>query len=178
MLISLLQRFTVGLVLLLLAMFSFVSPMARAESFPTVSQLPLKLATEASLEAIATCRRSGYAVTVTVVNAEGQRQVVLRDETASPHTLDNSFNKAYTAISLGKVYQKDTTAELGELLLKTPTTPFLASLPGITLGSGGIAIKSGNQWLAGLGVSGSPGGNFDEACAKVAVAKIKNRLPY
>jgi uncharacterized protein GlcG (DUF336 family) len=176
MFFSLLQRLTLGVILLLLAMFSFALPMARAESLPTALQLPLKLATEAGLEAIAVCRQSGYAVTVTVVNAEGQRQVVLRDEAASPYTLDNSFNKAYSVISLGKIYQKDTTTELAELLLNKPTTPFLASLPGITLGSGGVAIKARSQWMGGLGVSGSPGGPLDEACAKAAVAKIKNRL--
>lgn len=178
MVMSHLQRLTIAVVLWLWVMLSVAFPIAYAESLPTVSQLPLKLAAEAGLEAIAVCRKSGYAVTVTVVNAEGQRQVVLRDEVASPHTLDNSFNKAYSAISLGKIYQTETTTALAELLLNKPTTLFLASLPGITLGSGGIAIKAGNQWIAGLGVSGSPGGPFDEACAKAAVAKIKNRLPH
>jgi uncharacterized protein GlcG (DUF336 family) len=36
-------------------------------------------------------------------------------------------------------------------------------------------VVDGN-FIGGLGVSGAPGGNFDEDCARAAMAKIKDRM--
>ena len=128
------------------------------------------------MEAIAACKQSGYQVSVTIVDKAGQRQFVAKGDNAPTHTLDNSFNKAYTAVSLGAVYNKDRTSELATLLLsKSPSSPL--NLPGISLSAGGMTIKAGNEIIAGIGVSGSPGGQFDEACAKAGVEKIINHLP-
>jgi uncharacterized protein GlcG (DUF336 family) len=41
---------------------------------------------------------------------------------------------------------------------------------------GGVAIKRGNEIVAGLGVGGAPGGDRDEACAQEGVAKIAARV--
>ena len=38
---------------------------------------------------------------------------------------------------------------------------------------GGMAIKVGGTTIGGLGVSGAPGGQFDEECARVGLAKIQ-----
>jgi uncharacterized protein GlcG (DUF336 family) len=53
-----------------------------------------------------------------------------------------------------------------------PQTP----LPNVTYAQGAIAITAGGQTIAGLGVSGAPGGNLDEDCARAALAKIKDRM--
>jgi uncharacterized protein GlcG (DUF336 family) len=50
-------------------------------------------------------------------------------------------------------------------------------LPNVTYGVGGIAIKAGSgQIIGGLGVSGAPGGAFDEECGQAALDKIKDQL--
>jgi uncharacterized protein GlcG (DUF336 family) len=36
-------------------------------------------------------------------------------------------------------------------------------------------MANGNT-IGGLGVSGAPGGQFDEACAREAMAKVKDRM--
>jgi uncharacterized protein GlcG (DUF336 family) len=36
-------------------------------------------------------------------------------------------------------------------------------------------MANGNT-IGGLGVSGAPGGNFDEDCARAALGKIKDRM--
>ena len=41
---------------------------------------------------------------------------------------------------------------------------------------GGVAIKVGDEIVAALGVSGSPGGDKDEACAQAGIASIKDDL--
>jgi uncharacterized protein GlcG (DUF336 family) len=53
-----------------------------------------------------------------------------------------------------------------------PTTP----LPNVTYARGGMAIKSKGQIIGGLGVSGAPGGQFDEECGNAALDKIKSQL--
>jgi uncharacterized protein GlcG (DUF336 family) len=41
---------------------------------------------------------------------------------------------------------------------------------------GGVAIKANGVAVGGIGVSGAPGGNFDEECALSALDKIQDRL--
>ena len=47
--------------------------------------------------AIETCAKQGYRVSVTVVGRSGHILVQVRGDNASPHTLENSTRKAYTA---------------------------------------------------------------------------------
>ena len=46
----------------------------------------------------------------------------------------------------------------------------------MTYGVGGVAIMAGGAIIGGIGVSGAPGGQFDEECARGALAKIQDRL--
>jgi uncharacterized protein GlcG (DUF336 family) len=159
--------------LLILSGFSGNQP-ARAQALLTQHQLPVKLAAEATMAAIAACKQSGYAVTVTIVDLDGVRQFFARGDGAPPHTLENSFIKAYSIVSMGAVYQQDTTSELAALLQRQ--SPGKPPPPGISLSSGGVAIKIGDEMIAGMGVSGAPGGQFDERCAKAGVEQIQSRL--
>ena len=47
--------------------------------------------------AIATCKANGYAVSSTVVGRNGEVIVQIRGDNTGPHTVENSFRKAYTA---------------------------------------------------------------------------------
>ena len=47
--------------------------------------------------AIDTCKANGYAVSVTVVGRVGEILVQIRGDGAGPHTVENSFRKAYTS---------------------------------------------------------------------------------
>jgi uncharacterized protein GlcG (DUF336 family) len=47
--------------------------------------------------AIDTCKTNGYAVSVTVVGRNGEILVQVRGDNTGPHTIENSFRKAYTA---------------------------------------------------------------------------------
>jgi uncharacterized protein GlcG (DUF336 family) len=108
-------------------------------------------------------------VTATVVNREGALQAVLRGDGASPHTIENSFNKAYTAISLGPIQKVDSTAKIYESMKMNPgfgTWPLPATpIRGFTFNPGGLAIMVNDAYLASIGVSGAPKGVIDEQCA-------------
>ena len=58
-----------------------------------------------------------------------------------------------------------------------PSTVPNTQLPIVTYGVGGIAIRAGDgRIIGGLGVSGAPGGQFDEECGNAALDKIKDQL--
>jgi uncharacterized protein GlcG (DUF336 family) len=39
-----------------------------------------------------------------------------------------------------------------------------------------VTIMIAGNAIGGIGVSGAPGGNFDEECARAAIAKIQDRM--
>jgi uncharacterized protein GlcG (DUF336 family) len=151
---------------------------ALGQGLITKKRLSAALAMEAVGEAVAACAKAGYAVTAIIVDNEGVRQAVLRGDGAAVHTLDSAYAKAYTAASLAPVRKEDSTKAIFERLSKSPgmTTAGLASLPNVTFTPGGVTIMAGEEPIGGIGVGGAPGGNFDDECARAALAKIKDRM--
>jgi uncharacterized protein GlcG (DUF336 family) len=155
-----------------------LAPLAFADGLVTMKRLSSGLANEAVAEAVAACARNGYAVTAIVVTIDGVRQAVLRGDGAPVHTLDSAYAKAYTAASLAPVRKEDSTKAIFERMSKNPgmTTAGLASLPNVTFTPGGVTIMAGAEPIGGIGVGGAPGGNFDDDCARAALARIKDRM--
>ena len=153
------------------------SPAASA-TLRTMKVLPAVWSVEGASAAVEACRLKGYYVSAAVVGADGLRQVVIRGDGATPHTIENSFNKAYTMITLGPIQKKDTTGEIQQAVTRPAFSTSMppSSLPGLTFVPGGIAVKVDGQVIAGLGVSGAPDGNIDEACARAGLAKIETHL--
>ncbi|MGB8843138.1 MAG: heme-binding protein [Aliidongia sp.] len=149
---------------------------ASAGALPTARQLPLALASEAALEAVAVCEKSGYRVTATVVDASGLVKVVAKGDKAPPHTLDSSRGKAYSAVSLGDTFSETTTSAIVGRVVNNPAYGPLLHLPGVFLVPGGVMLKSGDEIVGAIGVGGAPGGDKDEVCAKAAADKIADRL--
>lgn len=104
-----------------------------------------------------------------ILSAEGAIAAVLRGDDATPHTLEHSFNKAYTIITLGPIMKVDSTVKIHEVTKKrvgVGTWAFPAvPIKGITLNAGGIALLVDNRLVGGLGVSGASDGVIDEECA-------------
>ncbi len=79
--------------------------------------------------------------------------------------------------SLGLSRKEETTKQIAERMAKNPPTNVpQTQLPNVTYAQGAIAIMAGGTTIGGLGVSGAPGGQFDEECARTALAKIKDRM--
>jgi uncharacterized protein GlcG (DUF336 family) len=122
---------------------------------------------ETTIEA---CKANGYAVSVTVVGRYGEIILQVRGDNAPPHTVENSFRKAYTARTL-----RIPSGTLAERVKAEPTLPFI-HLSNIIAFQGGLPIKIGEETIGAAGASGAPGGEKDEACVKVGIDKIADQL--
>src|SRR4051794_2726889 len=134
----------------------------------------LSLATALTIDATAaeTCKGQGNRVSVAVVGRTGEIIVQLRGDDASPHTIENSQRKAFTA----RTYCTSS----GEFAQRQKDNPPGAALwlTGISTAAGGLPIKVGEDVIGAVGVSGSPGGDKDEACAKTGLDKVADQLKY
>ena len=119
--------------------------------------------------ALEDCKAKGYPVSVVVVDRDGENIVTLRGDGAGPHTLENARRKAYTALTF-----KMTSEDFAKALEQNPVRRQQATLPGVIGIPGGVPIKVGNDTIAGVGLSGSPG--VDEPCVRAGLAKVQDQL--
>lgn len=138
--------------------------------------LPLELAVEAASEAVRVGALNHNQVTATVVDLSGVPQVVLRGDGATIHTGTSSFQKAYTVVTLGPIFQFDKSSAFFELVKTSPFAPELDRLPNVMALPGAVAFKVNGQIVAALGVGGAPGGDKDEIYAQAGIEKIADRL--
>jgi len=120
--------------------------------------------------AVATCKTNGYNVSANVVGRNGEVIVAMRGDNTGPHTLENSMKKAYTARA-----QRRSSGEFAAAVKDNPTAGAL-SLTNITPAQGALPIKVGEDTIGAIGVSGAPGGDKDEACAKAGIDKVADQL--
>jgi uncharacterized protein GlcG (DUF336 family) len=153
------------------------STAVQAQGIITVQKLSAALANELVGESVAQCAKNGYKVVAVVVDLDGVRQALLRGDGAPVHSMDNAYYKAYSIASIGISRKEETTKQMADRMAKAPaSTVPQTPLPNITYAQGGLAIMAGGNTIGGLGVSGAPGGQFDEECARAAMAKIKDRM--
>ena len=106
------------------------------------------------------CKCQGYTVSVTVVGRNGEVILQMRGDNAPPHTVENSFRKAYSARTF-----RVPSGELVQRVKDNPTAPFV-HLSNVVAAQGALPIKAGDDVIGAVGVSGAPGGEKDEVCAK------------
>ena len=170
-------RISLGITAAILGGIALASASAQAQGLVTNQKLSAALANELVGNSVAECAKKNYAVTATVVDLDGVRQAVLRGDGAPIHTLDNAFYKAYSSASLTLSRKEESTGAVAERMAKNaPTTVPQTPLPNVTYAAGGVAIMAGGNIIGGLGVSGAPGGQFDEECARAALSKIADRM--
>ena len=119
---------------------------------------------------IETCKTNGYAVSATVVGRNGEIIAQVRGDNTGPHTIENSFRKAYTARTL-----RISSGEFAERVAKTPTLGQV-HLANMIANQGALPIKLGDEVIGAAGASGAPGGEKDEACVKAALDKVADQL--
>src|SRR6266550_1097816 len=142
----------------------------QAQGWVTTQKLSAALANELVGESVANCAQKGYKVVAVVVDLDGVRQAVLRGDGAPIHSMDNAYYKAYTIASVGLVRKEDSTKAIADRMAKNPPSSVPATqLPNVTYAQGAIAVQAGGQTIGALGVSGAPGGQFDEECARAAL---------
>jgi uncharacterized protein GlcG (DUF336 family) len=132
--------------------------------------LSLAMALTIGTTAADTCKAEGNRVSVTVLGRDGQVIALLRGDNASPHTVENSRRKAYTALTF-----RIPSGEFAKRVKDNPTIG-LVHLHGVIAAQGALPIKVGADVIGAVGVSGSPGGDKDEACAKAGLDKVAAEL--
>jgi uncharacterized protein GlcG (DUF336 family) len=116
------------------------------------------------------CKANGYAVSATVVGRNGEIIVQARGDNTGPHTIENSFRKAYTARTL-----RSPSGALVERVKADPTLG-LIHLTNVIANQGALPIKVGEEVIGAAGASGAPGGEKDEACVKAGIEKVADQL--
>jgi uncharacterized protein GlcG (DUF336 family) len=139
----------------------------------TTRALTPETALKAAQAALAKCRADGYQVAVAVVDRSGLLQAVVRDRFAGAHTPETATNKAWTAVSF-----RTSTTDLVKLTAPGQPAAGIRNLPRVVAVGGGVTIEAGGSILAGIGVSGAPGGDADDACAKAGVKAISDSLEF
>ena len=132
--------------------------------------LSVGVATAIANTAIATCKQQGYNVSANVVGRTGQVLVAMRGDNTGPHTLENSMKKAYTANA-----QRRPSGEYAKAFNANPPRGG-SLLTNLVPAQGALPIKVGEDTIGAIGVSGAPGGDKDEACAKAGIDKVANQL--
>jgi uncharacterized protein GlcG (DUF336 family) len=120
--------------------------------------------------AMETCKANGYAVSATIVGRSGEIIVQVRGDGTGPHTVENSFRKAYTA----RTFRSPSGAFVERV--KADPTNGLVHLTNVIANQGGLPIKVGEDVIGGAGASGAPGGEKDEACVKAGLDKVADQL--
>ena len=120
--------------------------------------------------AIEQCTKDGYKVSVYIVDKGGQPFASMRGDGTNPHTLEFARMKAYTART-----RNQTSLEFMQAA-STPEGGRLLQIPGVVAIGGGVPIKMGSETIGAVGVSGAPGGEKDEACAKAGIEKVAAAL--
>ena len=149
-----------------------VAVCAQNATFSTQSLTP-ETALIAAKAALEKCRKDGYQVTVAVVDRSGLTQVLLRDRFAGAHTVDIAPNKAWTAVS----FRIPTAALAIETQAGKPMSA-IRSHPKVFAAGGGQIIEAGGTLLGGIGVSGAPGGEADDECAKAGTKAIADAIEF
>jgi uncharacterized protein GlcG (DUF336 family) len=157
------------LCLALIGAVSAVVPLAHAQLL-THRDLSYAIAKTIAETAIDSCAAKGYAVSAVVVDRDGEVIVAMRADNAGPHTMENARRKAYTARSF-----RTSTADYAKRYAEgNPVVHQQVTLPNVIAIPGGLPVKVGDDVIAGVGVSGSPG--VDEPCVQAGLDKVADQL--
>jgi uncharacterized protein GlcG (DUF336 family) len=162
---------TIGLAVSIVTLLAM--PARAQDAMVTFKVLSPELALDLARAALADCRQRGYQVAVAVVDRFGVTQVVLRDRFAGPHTVASATGKGWTAVS----FRSNTSDLVAGSREGTPQSG-VRQIPGALLLGGGVVIEAAGSLVGGVGVSGAPGGEADEACAKAGIEAVRDRLDF
>jgi uncharacterized protein GlcG (DUF336 family) len=144
-----------------------------AEGIVIYKSLDPDVAFDLARAALQQCRKDGYQVAVVVMDRFGRPLVTLRDRFAGVLALELANGKAWTAVNFAR-----NTSDLIDAIKSGEMNPATATLPKVTMLSGGLIVEAGGSLLGSVGVAGALGGARDEACAKTGIAAVRDRLDF
>jgi len=146
---------------------------AQEEALVTFQVMKPEIAVKLAQAAMESCRGKGAQVAVAVVDRFGNLQMMLRDRFAGPHTPETARRKAWTAVS----FRNDTLAlsEVAKPGAEAYGANFITEA--LMLG-GGVPVDAGGSLVGAVGVSGAPGGDMDDACARDGIKAVEIDLAF
>lgn len=150
-----------------------VSARAQEDSLQRFHVLVPHLAHELVEATLQACEKDGFQVAVAVVDRFGVPQALLRNRFAGPHTPKTAIRKAYTAISF-----RSNTLDLIEPTQSGSPQSGARNIDHVLMLGGGLVIEAAGEMLGGLGISGAPSGEDDEACGQKGLDAIADKLPF
>ena len=153
-----------------IAIAAFGVGSVHAQAVLTEKNVSMKMAQMIIEGAIENCTKTGYKVTVVIVDNAGVVRASLRGDGTNPHTMEFARKKAYTART-----RNQTTVEF-KALTDTPANAYLLQIPDVVAVGGGVPIRAGGVPIGAVGVSGAPGGEKDEVCALAGIATVADQL--
>lgn len=152
---------------------ALAAPARAQDALVTYKSLSPEIALELARASLEECRKRGFQVAVAVVDRFGVTQVMLRDRFAGAHTPSTAAGKAWTAASF-----RTGTTELVALTKPGMPQAGLLGLPGAVILGGGMTIEAGGALAGAVGVSGAPGGDADDACARAGIEAVRDKLDF
>jgi uncharacterized protein GlcG (DUF336 family) len=116
--------------------------------------------------AIEACKAQGYNVSAHVLGRSGEVLVAMRGDDTGPQTYENSFKKAWTSRA-----QRAPSLNFANAVKANPTVGAI-HLSNMVPAQGALPIMAGMDIVGSVGISGAPGGDKDEACAKAGIDKV------
>ena len=150
-----------------------ICPLRAEEGLVAYKSLGPELALDLARAVLDSCRTRGYQVAVAVVDRFGVTQVMLRDRFAGPHTPPTATGKAWAAASF-----KTSTTELNAISQPGMMQSGIRNLPGSGHHRRRTDRRSSGSLVGAVGVSGAPGGDADEACARAGIDAIRDKLDF
>lgn len=147
-----------------------LSGTAHAQAPQTERNVSMAMAQAIITGAIDECTKSSYRVSVVIVDKSGQLAAVQRGDGTSPHTVEFARMKAYTARARNQTSQEFAAATANG------DNAVLRQIPGVIAIGGGVPIRIGSETIGAVGVSGAPGGDKDEVCARAGIARVSSAL--
>ncbi len=135
--------------------------------------MKLSIAQKLAQAALEDCRARGYQVAVSVVDRFGIPQVLLRDRYAGMHTPETARRKAWTAVSF-----RTDTVDLAEATRAGEPESGIRFIEDVMTVGGGVQVTAAGSVVGGVGVSGAPGGEEDDACARAGIAAVEIDLAF
>ena len=125
---------------------------------------------QATLEA---CREKSYQVSVAIVDRSGTIQILLRDESAGPHTLDAASRKAWTAASF-----KGDTRTISDATRTGSGQSGARFVSNAMMVAGGIPLYAEGILVGAVGVSGAPRADEDQKCAQKGAEALEEKMLF
>ena len=155
------------------ALLALALPAGAQDATHTVRLLTPETALATAQAALKKCRDSGCQGAGAVVDRGGVTQVMLRDRFAGAHTPRTAAGKAWTAVSF-----RTPTTDLARMSQPGQPQSGIRNLPRAVMLGGGLPIEAQGSILGAIGVSGAPGGDADDSCARAGIDAIRERIEF